>query len=427
MNVTTAIEGTEQSEFLKTIESLLRNGQADDAAAQVKSKLSAFAGEGKILPARFLDVTPQDVTIAGWDSLAAKFAQYDRPDHPITAIGIEFTDPEVANPQPDGDGNLAPAVETNFYSDSAYPFSACDLESLLDGYSAYGTEWQGSAEQVDDTLSIEGISDLHGAVVELRSEDSSGLPATPEELEAFAMGSCYIAVLVHQAVKHTIESCGMPRPLAVFVGNNDCFPFFDAPVLAACDEDGEPVSFLSAHTAQPDAEAEVEDVDPVEPAPVIADEASAVSEQPAVTDQADDVVDLPAPVEETPEALELEVAVEESPTDLDPPAPTDGTPEVCETEPGYEFSEFEADEEEEEEEEEEEHFDSGASLLTMGTSSHIREEVDVAGSIEGLSAEELAARAPQRPLTGSELRRRVIEADVAEPPRGFFARLFGRG
>lgn len=404
MNVTTAIEGTEQSEFLKTIESLLRNGQADDAAAQAKAKLSAFAGEGNILPARFLDIAPQDVTIAGWASLTEKFAEYDRPDHPITAIGIEFANPEESGLRPDDKGNLAPPVETNFYSDSAYPFSACDIESLLDGYSAYGAEWQGSAEQVDDTLSIEGISDLYGAVLELRSEDSSGLPATPEELEAFAVGSCYIAVLVHQAVKHAIESGGLPRPLAVFVGNNECFPFFDAPVVAACDEEGKPICPESPQAEQPVAEVETQDVEP-EPAAIV---------------ETAELPELPASVDEAPHADEMkEPQFEATEKDEEPTAPQEA-PEAYELDA---FDEFEEDEDEDEEEE----LDGSASLLSMSASSHAREEAVVAEPVDDISAEEMAARAPQRPLTGSELRRRVIETEETERPRGFFARLFGRG
>ena len=49
------------------------------------------------------------------------------------------------------------------------------------------------------------------------------------------LGASYIAVLVHLAVRETALRHGLPRPLAVLVGSNESYPFFDAPVIAASD------------------------------------------------------------------------------------------------------------------------------------------------------------------------------------------------
>src|SRR3546814_13801034 len=43
----------------------------------------------------------------------------------------------------------------------------------------------------------------------------------------------YIAVLVHLAVRDTALERGLPRRLAVLVGSNESYPFFDAPVIPA--------------------------------------------------------------------------------------------------------------------------------------------------------------------------------------------------
>lgn len=380
MNMTTAIGGTEQSEFLRSIEGLLRKGDADEAARQLKSQLSAFAGEGKILPARMLEIAPQDIVIAGWDDLAGKLAQYDRPEHPISAIGIDLANPDERGLRPVEQGHLAPPVETSFYSDDAYPFSACDLESLLDGYSAYGTEWQGSADQEDTTISVEGLDDLYGAVIQLQAEDSSGLPATPEELEAFAIGSCYIAVLVHLAVRETITAKGLPRPLAIFVGNNESFPFFDAPVIAACNEDGEPFCPKIAEAAEQIAPIE-EPVSVIEP------------------------VNEASPEEPEEAVLDLEAFSDE-------------------------------DFEDEEDEYEEDHDDS-ASLLGMRMSSPRREVTIPSHAVEPDSEAETDEPQEQTvwpisegPVTGSQLRRRISdveaqEAEEASRKPGLLARLFG--
>jgi hypothetical protein len=46
------------------------------------------------------------------------------------------------------------------------------------------------------------------------------------------LAACTSAILLHLAVKRTIETQGVPKPLAVLVGSNEDFPFFDAPVMS---------------------------------------------------------------------------------------------------------------------------------------------------------------------------------------------------
>ncbi len=250
MQVTAQIDGCAESEFRRSIEAMLRAGDASAAVDRLRPLVRRLSGDGNVLPARFGEIGAEDIEIAGWDSLAERLTRFDRPDHPVTALSIDISFTEDTARRPGQDGLLKPCIETNYYSDDAYPFSQCDHESLLDGYSAYGTEWQGSSDHVDTTISIKGIDDLYGALVSIDDDGASGLPPTPEEEEAWVVGSCYLAVLMHLAICNTIEQKGLPRPLAIFVGSDESYPFFDAPVISFADAEER----YPAAKAEPEAE-----------------------------------------------------------------------------------------------------------------------------------------------------------------------------
>lgn len=225
------IDGMEEMEFRRSIETMLRRGQADDAAKRLRELLEGYAGEGRQLPARFLSVTSDDVHLEGWDALGSKLGEYDRAEAAMSAISIDILDPQGVGARPDEQGRLKPVIETSYFSDSAYPFSEAGREDLLDGYSSFGCEWQGNYENVDTTISVDGIDDLYGATVALENRVASGKSTEPEDIEAGSVGSCYIAVLIHQAIRNAALDKGLPRPICVIAGSNDAYPFFDAPAM----------------------------------------------------------------------------------------------------------------------------------------------------------------------------------------------------
>jgi hypothetical protein len=229
------IDGLEEHTFRRSIETMLRNGRADEAELRLKALLPEVAGPGKVLPARLLEIGAGDIRLGGWDKLAARIEEYSRPMIPITAVGIGIGDPADAGLAPDAEGNLRPPLETSYYSDATYPFSETDRADLLEGYSSFGCEWQGDHDKLDDTLSIEGIDDLYGAIAKLENEvGASGNPPA-DDIRAGAIGACYLGVLVWQAVRKVAIEQGLPRPLAILLVNSDAYPFFDAPVMT-CEE-----------------------------------------------------------------------------------------------------------------------------------------------------------------------------------------------
>jgi hypothetical protein len=117
------IDGLEEHAFRRSIEVMLRNGRADEAVERLRKLLPEVAGEGKTLPARLIELSPEDIRLAGWDQLSTKVEEYSRPTIPITAIGIGIGDPSDNGLVPDAAGNLRPPLETSYYSDATFPFS----------------------------------------------------------------------------------------------------------------------------------------------------------------------------------------------------------------------------------------------------------------------------------------------------------------
>ena len=247
------IDGMVEEEFRRAIETLLREGNAAHAAKWLKSRLDSVCGDGLPLPARFLTVTPADLTVSGWRDIANRIERLDSLGSAVTAISIDLSDPGHLGLAPDPSRRMTPRVETHFYTDDAWAFSHCDRAGLLMGYENGASRWAGRFADVDDTIAIGGIDDLYGAVLLLQQVCRPGGTASDIQHRAYMLGASYVAVLVHLAVRDAALEHGVPRRLAVLVGSNESYPFFDAPVIAAteaivCEP---PVIEEAAKTPQP--------------------------------------------------------------------------------------------------------------------------------------------------------------------------------
>lgn len=227
------IDGMVENDFRQSIEDMLRLDQVDEAIERLRHLLGSSEAVGKILPDRFLEVTSADLEIGGWQRLDDRLLDHDRPNFPITAIGVTLADAtKLGGPGPSG-GRLAPFIKTFYFSDEAYPFREASRDDLLDGYSRDGFELQGDYRATDATLSVKGIDDLYGAIVELEAQLFDTPEPADEEIRAGAIGACFVAALIHQALRDTIRLKGLPRPLCVFAACDGVYPFFDAPVTGA--------------------------------------------------------------------------------------------------------------------------------------------------------------------------------------------------
>lgn len=230
---TITIDGMDEDAFRHSVEDMLRHDQIDQAVARLRGLLEPYAGAGGVLPERFLTVSAEDVEFAGWQRLADRLHNHDRPNHAISAIGVTLADARALGGPGPSNGRMSPFIKTFYFSDEAYPFSIATRDDLLDGYTRDGFEWEADYQATDATLSITGLDDLYGAIVEL--EDRLFKTASPgeEEIRAGTLGACYLAALIHQSLRRTIREKGLPRPMCVLSACDGVYPFFDAPVAGA--------------------------------------------------------------------------------------------------------------------------------------------------------------------------------------------------
>ena len=255
------IDGMDEDTFRHTVEDMLRFDQVDEAVAHLRELLEPYARDGAILPARFLEITAADVEVGGWDRLESRLLNHDRPNFPISAIGVCLADARVLGGPGPRDGRLAPFIKTFYFSDDAYPFTEASREDLLDGYTREGFGWQSDYQATDATLSIRGMDDLHGAIIELEDRLLDIANPPEEQIRAGTIGACYLAALIHQSLRDTIRARSLPRPLCVLAACDGVYPFFDAPVVGSEDC----VAAAPAEAAPPAAtEAEPDDVWPNE-------------------------------------------------------------------------------------------------------------------------------------------------------------------
>ncbi len=227
------IDGLDEEVFRRNIEAMLRVGEADRAAVKLRTLLEPYVTNSKILPARFLEVSAADYEFVGWEKLAERLARNDSPRYPVTAMTIAVSDAEAMGIEAEPDEGGGPLIATSHFTDEAYMFSHCEISDLLDGYSFYGCEWHGSSAHVDNALSLTGVTDLYRAITELETNLIAAQHPAVEIIRAGSIAACYLAVLLHQAVRNTIRSKGLPRPLSVMAGAEGVYPYFDAPVIGS--------------------------------------------------------------------------------------------------------------------------------------------------------------------------------------------------
>lgn len=227
------VDGMAEHDFRHSVEDMLRLDQIDEAVERLRALLESCAGFGEVLPPRFLEVSSSDLEFVGWHRIADRVLDHDRPGRPISAIGVTLANSRALGGPGPSRGRLEPFIKTFYFSDESFPFSNATRDDLLDGYSRDGFEWQGDYQATDATLSIRGLDQLYGAIVEL--EDRLFASANPDESEirAGTIGSCYLAALIHQSLRDTIRKKGLPRPLCVLTACDGVYPFFDAPVAGS--------------------------------------------------------------------------------------------------------------------------------------------------------------------------------------------------
>lgn len=224
------IDGQSERAFRDGVEALLRQGEAEKALARLMPLLAPYCSDFGPFPARCLALTRRDVVVNGWDEAIARIAELERGGAArITAIGVDISWPGHRDSRPDAEGALDPDIETNFYTDSAWPFSTSDRAGLLAGYSGDASAWQGDFEDIDSAITVAGLGGLYGAIWRLKAKDARWI----DEDRAAALAAMVVQTLLHLAVRDSAPLDALPRPMAILVGSNEDYPYFDAPVVPA--------------------------------------------------------------------------------------------------------------------------------------------------------------------------------------------------
>lgn len=224
------IDGQSEHDFREAIQTMLRHGEGEKALARLAALLAPYCTNAGPFPARCPSMSARDVEVLGWRAAIERIADLERKGcAPITALSIDISWPGHRDSRPDAQGRLDPDIETNFYTDSAWPFSTSDFAGLLKGYSSHHSKWQGAFEDLDEVVEVKGLGELYGAIWRLKNEDSQW----PDKERAAALGAMFVQVLLHLAVRASAPLSAFRHPTAIIVGSNEEYPFFDAPVFAA--------------------------------------------------------------------------------------------------------------------------------------------------------------------------------------------------
>ncbi len=228
----------EQRAFRDELEQMLRQGEPEAALERARCRLREVAAASPRLSELALNTHPHQIALSGWAALAASIRSAEKHGNKsVTAIGIDFSWPgHFASTIKDGKtvldfdarGGFTPVLETNYFGDlREVKFSTATRADILAGYSTSGSEWQGGFIDIDNLIGVTGMDALYGALQSSRPGE-----ADSAESDASVISACISAILLHLAVKRHIEVEGLPKPMAVLVGSNEDFPFFDAPVMS---------------------------------------------------------------------------------------------------------------------------------------------------------------------------------------------------
>lgn len=167
-------------------------------------------------------IGPDDMAVIGWDAVFADYLREVRRDAAkpaISAVGVNLT----MHADPDGDDW---ELETSFYDDGAFAFSARDIAAVNAAAANGSTPWQGSFRNLSHALSLRGAGRLYTALSKASETEQRG-HGEPASLgfTALRLGWLFLNLRFHQALVRAIVDVGMPEPMVVLGGTRDIEPY----------------------------------------------------------------------------------------------------------------------------------------------------------------------------------------------------------
>jgi hypothetical protein len=205
---------TGRGRFDRHFAQLIRDG--DLAAAD--ALLSGLLAERPSPLAEICFALPAEtVELDGWAQLAVRVEEISANGETVTAVGVDLTSHSDAV---DASGWRVQKLETNYYTDAAFPFSSSSRDEILAGSGPEGSEWQGHFAEIDAAVSITGLNRLNDALAEASARGATG--------PSVALAEWFRHLRFHQAASRGLERHGTPRAIPLLVGSNEIGPWVEA-------------------------------------------------------------------------------------------------------------------------------------------------------------------------------------------------------
>jgi hypothetical protein len=214
------LEETGERAWIEEMRSLLSEGRATEADAQLTAALIGF--DGTI--ARLCKATrAEDVEIEGWDDLLPILAEWEGPA--ITGITLGLTNPPDLVFEPGATHN--PDLLLALFSDDAFGFSSAGKADLLAECGKDSPAWAGAEEDVEFYCTIAGLAELNTALINckhrrfLRDGRDGVEGRAPGGYVEYVLGSWLLATRFLQAADKAVKTDGLPEGCRLIAGSVD--------------------------------------------------------------------------------------------------------------------------------------------------------------------------------------------------------------
>ena len=202
---------------------LLQAGAIEDLETRLRDGFKALP-EGDTICRIALALRPEHVVVSGWEAMNTQIAALSR-QSPITAVGVDLSchgDGEDAN------GWRIQTLETSYYADTrSFAFSTATPEAVREACDESTSPWSGDFVDIDEALTVTGVSELYHTLVHREAELSHPVDADTER--AIFLGGWLRHLRVHQALARGLAEHGLARPIPLIVGAHDLTPYVTVP------------------------------------------------------------------------------------------------------------------------------------------------------------------------------------------------------
>lgn len=210
-----------EARWAAELRALFEAGELDEVHARLEPALVALGNEfGEMC----LSITPDQVTITGWDDLVEAIQEHE--GDTITAMTLAIAN-EADRAFEKGQLHH-PYMLLGLYSDEHFDFSEADAVDLLEEMRAEeGPAWAGWDEDIEVYLDIDGLDRLNTALLHHKQRHffrDDAPDKAPLRYVEYVLGCWWRALLYQQAVTSECAIHGLPGGIPIISGMVDMRP-----------------------------------------------------------------------------------------------------------------------------------------------------------------------------------------------------------